>query len=250
MQEIFRLFLERRIGDLQFIRTALLAQFGPEPPRVRGTLDDQFPGSIPGSRTRDHISRRAFMRLASHFHGDWNLLAAAPENEIFSLIHDVTFAREKAACLMLVWRKSQAQNGVASFSHVARMPVEMALYELEKNPGIGRKTSAATLNFSEAHGRAFVVDTHVLRVLRRFGFVGVQAQTVQAFDAVRQAAAGMNADNLFELHWHLKRLGQKFCAHSQAACGRCPLSACCLRRLESYVRIVPHAQSQECRDAL
>jgi endonuclease III len=47
------------------------------------------------------------------------------------------------------------------------------------------------------------------------------------------AAAELDADDLYELHWHIKRLGQTFCTSVQASCARCPLSELCLRRVES-----------------
>ncbi|MFT3988861.1 hypothetical protein [Aestuariivirga sp.] len=93
---------------------------------------------------------------------------------------------------------------------------------------MGCKTAAATLNFSIARGRAFVVDTHVLRVLRRFGFIARNADTNRAFEAVMMAAPDMDADDLYELHWHIKYVGQQFCTHSHARCEACPLAGQCL----------------------
>ena len=245
MQESFHFFQEELTADICFIREALLSRFGPEPSRSRGSLEDQLCGSILGSRTRDHISRRAFNRFALHFHGDWNLAAAASESEIHALIGDVTFAEKKAAWVKRVLANNAARNGKVSFSYVAQLPIPEALQELEKNLGVKRKTSAAALNFSNVRGPAFVVDTHVLRVLRRFGIAGPRTRTEYVYDKVMLAAAGMTADDLFELHWHLKRLGQQFCSHSQVACESCPLSARCLRRLESGTRVVPHVQTQK-----
>ena len=245
MQETFHFFQEELTADICFIREALLSRFGPEPPRPRGSLEDQLCGSILGSRTRDYISRRAFNRFALHYHGDWNLAAAAPESEIHALIGDVTFAEKKAAWVKRVLENNKARNGKISLSNVGQLPIPEALRALEKNLGVKRKTSASALNFSDVRAPVFVVDTHVLRVLRRFGIVGPRTRTEYAYDKVMLAAVGMTADDLFELHWHLKRLGQQFCSHSHVACESCPLSARCLRRLEPGTRIVSHVQSQK-----
>jgi endonuclease III len=244
MQGMFHFFDKEQTTDICFIRRTLLERFGPEPPRLRGSLEDQFFGSILGSRTHDNISKCAFTRLATRFDGDWNVAAQASESEICSLIKDVTFPEKKAAYLKLVWQNNRVRNGTISFDYLTQMSVDEALRELEKNFGVGRKTSAAALNFSVAHGRAFVVDTHVVRILRRFGFIGLRTQTEHVYGAVMHAATGMDADDLFELHWHLKRLGQEICAYSQAACGCCPLSTHCLHRLEPGTSIVPNVQSQ------
>ncbi len=150
-----------------------------------------------------------------------------------SLIPEVTFPERKASYLKTLW-----QNHPDGFAYVAQMPVEQALVELEKNPGVGRKVSAAALNFSNIYGRAFVADTHVLRVLGRFGFVDSSAGTRQTYEAVMMSAPDMDAHDLFELHWHLKYLGQQICTAKEAACSYCPLSSRCMKRLESGARIV------------
>ncbi len=242
MQRTFYLFQEAQTADICFIRHNLLDRFGPEPPRLRGSLEDQFVGSILGSRTYDDISKAAFTRLATRYDGDWNVAALASESEIYSLIKDVTFPEKKAAYLKRVWQNGRSRNGIISLDYLMQMSIDEALHELEKNTGVGRKTSAATLNFSVAHGRAFVIDTHVLRVLQRFGFIGLQRRPAHVYDTMMHAAADMNADDLFELHWHLKRLGQEICTHSQVACGCCPLSTRCLRRLEGGISIMPNTQ--------
>jgi endonuclease-3 len=139
----------------------------------------------------------------------------------------VTFPEKKALYLKVLW-----QNHPQGFSYVTRMPVERALIELELNRGVGRKVSAAALNFSDVYGRAFVADTHVLRVLRRFGFIGPKAKARDAYYAVMMSADGMTANDLFELHWHLKYLGQQICTYRNPQCARCPLSLSCMRRLD------------------
>ena len=70
---------------------------------------------------------------------------------------------------------------------------------------------------------------HVLRVLRRFGFVDANASAEEAYDAVMAAADDFDADDLYELHWQLKSLGQKACSQAQARCFSCPLADICLR---------------------
>jgi endonuclease-3 len=77
-----------------------------------------------------------------------------------------------------------------------------------------------------------VVDTHVWRVARRFGLVGGRADP----DGVRrlvmqEAPTSWGADDFYELHWLMKRLGQTFCADARPRCGACPLSRQCASRL-------------------
>ena len=67
-------------------------------------------------------------------------------------------------------RSACAREG-SNLDFLGDHPVEQGLRWLEEIYGVGRKIAAATLNFSTLRKRAMVVDTHVLRVLRRFGFV-------------------------------------------------------------------------------
>jgi endonuclease-3 len=69
-------------------------------------------------------------------------------------------------------------------------------------------------------------------VLRRFGFIDARTETEDAYDAVMMAAESFDADDLYELHWYLKRLGQNTCTHYRAVCVSCPLSDLCLKRVE------------------
>lgn len=199
--------------------------FGPEPQRERGTIDDQLSGSIISARTYDENSFMACLRVARHFQWRWHLVGRASLAEIQSLITGVTFPEKKALYLKALW-----QNHPRGFSYVTRMPVERALIELELNHGVGRKVSAAALNFSDVYGRAFVADTQVLRVLHRFGFIDPKAKARDAYYAVMISADGMTAHDLFELHWHLKYLGQQICTHRDPQCARCPLASSCMRR--------------------
>ena len=222
----------RQTEDLRSIRDRLIAHFGKIRIENRPDPVSQFVGSILGSLTRDEISLDAFRRLITHF-GNWNAIADAPEPDIEGVVWDVTYPEKKAAHLKRALRIIRACSGEINLDFLADWEVEQALCWLERIDGIGRKTSAATLNFSSLRGRTFVVDTHVLRVLRRLGFVGANASAETAYDAIMTAADDFDADDLFEMHWQIKSLGQTVCTYAQARCASCPLSDMCLQRLEA-----------------
>ena len=182
------------------------------------------------------------MKLIRHFH-TLDKVADAPESEIETVIRDVTYPEKKAPDLKRALRKIRARYGAVNLDFLTGWETEQALYELEQIHGVGRKISAATLNFSSLHGRAFVVDTHVLRVLRRFGFVDANATTENAYDAVMKIADDFDADDLRELHWHLKSLGQKTCSHARALCVSCPLSGICRHRVEEGALMIAQASA-------
>jgi endonuclease-3 len=218
-------------ADLQFLHDGLLPAFGAIRDAERLDPVSQFVRSFLGSRTYDRTSWNAFLRLSRHYRS-WDAVADAPVEEIEAIIADVSFREKKAPDLKLALRKIRARSGDIHLDFLGEMPVEQALFWLEQIHGVGRKIAAATLNFSTLRRPSFVVDTHVLRVLRRFGFVRPQAGAEDAYDAVMAAADGLDADDLYELHWHLKGLGQKMCMHHQARCEACPLSGPCMKRVE------------------
>jgi endonuclease III len=219
-------------ADVRAIQRRLRGATGPVRDARRLDPVSQFVRSFIASRTHDRVSWEAYMRLTRRFE-TWDALADAPVAEIEALIANVTHAEKKAPELKEALRKIRARAGELNLDFLEDLPTEQSLRWLEAIHGVGRKIAAATLNFSLLRKRAMVVDTHVLRVLRRFGFVRSSAATEEAYDAMMEAAAGLDADDLYELHWHLKGLGQKFCTSVQTYCAHCPLSELCMRRVES-----------------
>jgi endonuclease-3 len=222
-------------GDIRALRKRLRSVFGRVQATERLEAIDQFVRSFIGPHDRD-----AFWRLARHFRS-WDALADAPVEEIELQLAGVIHAEKTAPALKRALRKIRVRAGVLDLHFLIDHPADQALRWLEEIEGVGRMIAASTLNFSVLRKRVFVVDGHVLRVLRRFGFVDVRARTEDVCDAVMEAGADFDADDLYEFHGHLKRLGQKTCTAYQAFCISCPLSDLCLRRVETEA--LPRASS-------
>lgn len=224
------LFSNRQV-DLEAARDRLKTVFGKIRDDRRLDPVSQFVHAFIGSRTYDETSFRAFVGLVARYR-NWDDVADAPTNDIENALATVTFSEDKAVNLKGALRKMRSCVGTISLEFLADLPVEVGLSWLEDIYGVGRKIAAATLNFSTLRKRAFVVDTHVLRVMRRYGFVGARADEITVYDIVMTSAPDFDADDLYELHWQLKYLGQKTCTHSNALCGSCLLSDICLKRVE------------------
>ncbi len=192
----------------------------------------QLVGSFIGSRTYDWKSWDIFVRLVQRY-PNWDAVADASISDIETTLEGVTFSEKKAPELKQALRAIRIRFGQINLDFLADQSVDQALNCLEQIHGVGRKIAAAALNFSLLRMRAFVVDTHVLRLLRRFGFVAMKADTKAAYDAVMAAPDGLSADDLFDLHWQMKSLGQTVCTHAKALCASCPLSDICLRGVEN-----------------
>jgi len=218
-------------SSLRSIREQLQNRYG----RIRDEhrLDpvSQFVRCFIGSRTYDQTSWNAFIRLVSRFQ-NWDAIADAPVAEIEAELKGVTYPEKKAPDLKLALQKIRVRAGAIDLDFLEDLAEEPALVWLEQIHGVGPKIAAATLNFSTLRKRCFVIDSHVLRVLQRFGFIGPKAGFKDAYRAIMAAAENFDADDLYELHWHLKSLGQDLCSHEEAFCGDCPLSDICMKRIE------------------
>ncbi|MBI3676002.1 MAG: endonuclease III [Proteobacteria bacterium] len=216
---------------LRTIQDRLRGVFGPIRDAKRLDPLSQFVRSFLGSKTYDRRSWDAFLRLTQTYKS-WEAVADAPVQEVEETLRHVTFAEAKAADLVLALQKIRARAGTLNLDFLAGLAVPTALVWLEQIHGVGRKIAAATLNFSSLRKRAFVVDTHVLRVMQRFGFVKPNADNQAVYDAVMSACESFDADDLYELHWYLKGLGQKTCMPYRAHCETCALSDLCLKRVQ------------------
>lgn len=223
MQMIFPFGAAR---DIESIRDTLAVRYG------RLLLGDrleplrQLVRSVLGCRTRDSVSWPAFERLMEHF-PRWTDLAGARPEDIEAIIADVTHAGDKAHHLVQALRMIAARRSDFDLGFLADWPIEAAFDWLERLPGVGPKVAAATLNFSTLDRRAFVADTHVLRILKRYGVIGVKADAWRAHEEVMAATDGWSALDLAELFALLKQHGQTVCRFHAPRCRACPLARDC-----------------------
>ncbi len=214
------------VEDVRWARERLRLFFGELGPVVVRTPVGQLIKSMLGSRTRDAVSLAAYHQLIEVYQ-KWPVLALAQPDDIEAIIAEVTFPDVKARHIGEALRLIEGDHPDFDLAFLARLGVPDALVWLERLPGVGRKVSASTLNFSTLNMPAFVIDTHILRILRRFGFVRSKADTGTAYDTVMAAAHGWTADELVELHCLMKRLGQTICRFDQPNCSGCPIRERC-----------------------
>lgn len=215
---------------LESVHARLHARFGrPGPWRHLKPIDQLVIGMV-GGRTREAESRAAYEALRSRF-ATWEAVRDAPLNAICDAVAPVNFAERKAPRLQGAMRAITARRRVLEIDFLARLSVDAALSWLERLPGVGRKVSAATLNFSTLRMRALVVDTHHLRVARRLRLVRQRANHEEAYRRLMpRLPASWRAAELDDHHQLFKRLGQEICHAERPECARCPLCALCPSR--------------------
>lgn len=213
-------------ADIAYMRDQLRAAFGRLHIVHRLEPVGQLVKSLVSGRTYDEVSWPAYLHLV-HLYPWWADLAAASPAAIEAAIGRATYPDQKAGYIKAALLRLQAERGDFNLDFLADWPVEAALAWLERFDGVGRKVSAATLNFSTLDMPAFVIDTHVLRVLQRFGLVRRGAEAELAYERMMPALGGWSAAELRDLHVLIKRLGQTYCGAMQADCPHCPIAQRC-----------------------
>ena len=140
-------------------------------------------------------------------------LAAASFDEVYDLIKSITFPNNKAKHLI-----GMASMLVSDFNSV--VPSEPS--ELEKLPGVGRKT--ANVIASVIYGKAVIaVDTHVFRVSRRIGLS--DGATVEAVE--KDLTEGFAEELRGTAHHWLILHGRYVCTARKPKCETCGLQDLC-----------------------
>ncbi len=217
--------------DLRDLRDRLLRIYGPQRDEQRFDPMSQLVYGMIASRTHDEVSMTAFWRLRGSC-PSWEELMDTASDVIEYAIQDVTFAEKKAVDLPRMLRMLQARYGELDLDFLAdEMDVEAAMQMLTGLHGVKTKIAAAVLNFSTLRKRVLAVDTHLLRVGQRLGFVPLGASFREAYEAYTQLIPEKwDADTLYEFHWLVKKLGQDRCHATWPDCGACPLYCLCPSR--------------------
>jgi endonuclease-3 len=143
-------------------------------------------------------------------------MARLSPDQVERAIYPVGFYRTKAAQILKICR-------VLIERHGGRVPADMeALLALK---GVGRKT--ANLVLTQGHGLPGIcVDTHVHRIVNRWGYVSAATP-----DKTETALRRVLPDRYWiPINDWLVAFGQNLCAPVSPRCSECPLAAHCARR--------------------
>ena len=145
---------------------------------------------------------------------DAESLAASTSDEVFGYIRSVSYPNNKAKHLV-----GMAQKLLADFGGVVPETVE----ELQKLPGVGRKT-ANVIASVVYNAPAIAVDTHVFRVANRIGLTN-NAKTPLAVE--KQLVKYLPQDTLAIAHHWLILHGRYICVARKPKCEECPITGIC-----------------------
>ena len=183
--------------------------------------------SLLSHRTRNHDSGRAFKALRARF-PTWREVMEAPLSLVQDTIAAVTWPEQKAPRIQQVLREILRRHGELSLEFLGELPVDQARAWLRDLPGVGPKTSAATLLFSLLRMPALPVDSHHYRVAQRTGLIGPKISEAQSHVILAaQLPADWPAQEVYDNHEVMMIHGQRCCFAAKPACGRCPLLDLC-----------------------
>ena len=183
--------------------------------------------SLLSHRTRNADSGRAFRSLRQKF-PDWQQVRDAPMPEIQAAIAGVTWPEQKAPRIQNILKIITERLGTLSLEHLEGLPVTEARAWLETLPGVGPKTSAAVLSFSELRGIALPVDSHHHRVAQRIGII-LATVDVGPSHAILESylPTEWDAQQVYDHHEVFMLHGQRICFYKNPACERCVLLSLC-----------------------
>jgi endonuclease-3 len=183
--------------------------------------------SLLSHRTRNADSGRAFQALRARF-ATWATVRDAPVADVEATIAAVTWPEQKAPRIQHVLREITRLRGELSLEFLAALPVPEARAWLEALPGIGPKTSAATLLFSRLRMPALPVDSHHHRVAIRLALIPESLEVGRSHAVLEaQLPEWFVAQDVYDNHEVLMLHGQRCCYHRAPACHRCVVYDLC-----------------------
>lgn len=207
--------MARELNKLGLNSPVLLEGVGQDPLDVLiATLLSQASG--------DQVTQGIFRELKGRYPG-WAGLARAPLFEVEEILRRGGLAKQKSQRLKEILSQLESEQGALSLTPLLEGTDEQAMAKLLQLAGVGPKTAACVLLF--ALGRpVFPVDTHVLRVSRRLGWVGAKETAPRAQDLLSRI---IPEDLHLSLHTDLIRFGREICRANTPRCYHCPLAEEC-----------------------
>ena len=225
--------METSVADVRTVvlevHGALCAAYGAPFPFFR-TKDptNRLVSALLSHRTKNRQSGQAYQQLRARFPTWWQV-RDAPTAEVEAALAPCTWPEQKAPRVQAVLREVGVRtNDTFDLAFLAQMPVADARRWLESITGVGPKTSAATLLFSQLRVPAMPVDSHHHRVAQRLGWIPARMGPGPAH-AVLSALlpADWDAQTVYDHHEALMYHGQKCCFFHQPTCPRCPVLKHC-----------------------
>jgi endonuclease-3 len=199
-------------------------------PKREKTADllDVLVQTILSQNTNDQNRDRAYQRLKSRF-PRWEDILNGKRKAVVEALRPGGLARQKAKRIVGILQWLRKREGKVSLTFLKRMGEEEIKETLGGLKGIGPKTVHCLLLFGLGR-EAFPVDTHILRVGKRLGFI---PQEIDAEKAHSWMVPLVPKGKTLSLHINLIRHGRSVCKPKKPRCADCVLKNKCLSSYRS-----------------
>ncbi len=147
---------------------------------------------------------------------DFDSLAHAGTKDVQTLIKSTGFYRNKASNIINLARKVTEE-------YQGRLPESRE--ELEKLPGVGRKSANVILSIGFGKP-ALAVDTHVMRIANRLGYI----ESKNPLDVEKALTENIPEKKWTSTHLLFIRHGRAICRARNPLCTSCPIEGLCQSR--------------------
>ena len=203
--------------------TGLLEKsYGIPPERRKEDPLDVLILTILSQNTSDQNRDRAYRSLRDEF-PRWEDVLNAKTRSIVRAIHPGGLANQKAERIQEVLRWIKGRYGKLSLDPLKEAGSDEIKETIGGLKGVGPKTVHCLLLFGLGR-EAFPVDTHILRIGKRIGFI---PEEMDAEEAHRWMAPLVPAGKSLSLHLNLIRFGRQVCKAKSPQCVTCFLAEEC-----------------------
>lgn len=207
---------------IRAVQRRLRAEQGAFRPKPKLPIIDELVATVLSQATSDRNSERAFAELKTRF-PHWEQVVEAPWEEVANAIRSGGIADQKARRIQQILRAIEEHEGSIDLGRLTELDDQAVEEYLTSLPGVGPKTAACVLVFSMGRA-AFPVDTHVLRVATRLGWIPPKTTGDKAH---RLLAPRVPPDIRYDLHIALITHGRTVCKAQRPRCAECVLLDLC-----------------------
>jgi endonuclease-3 len=205
------------------INALLEREYGIPKRERRVDLLDVLVQTILSQNTNDQNRDRAYQRLKSRF-PRWEDILKGKRRGVVEALRPGGLARQKAKRIVDILQWLKKREGKVNLTFLKGMGEEEIKETLGDLKGIGPKTVHCLLLFGLGR-EAFPVDTHVLRVGKRLGFI---PEEIDAEKAHSWMVPLVPKGKALSLHINLIRHGRFVCKPKNPRCSGCFLKKECL----------------------
>jgi len=177
---------------------------------------------ILSQNTSDKNSIKAYYRLREEIGVSPEAILSAPLEKLVEAIRPAGLPNQKARSLKEAAKKILEAGGERI---LLEMPWEKLREFLLTIPGVGEKTVDVFLSVKR-RAPVFAVDTHALRIAKRWGLVPQKAGYKEASKALLEFFGPEISE---EAHRLIIALGRRYCKARRPLCNECPLRDICPR---------------------